>query len=462
MQIFEIKNKESNNTSQYEATQNACKLCTPLGACVAFKGIEGAITLLHGSQGCSTYIRRYLISHYREPIDIASSNFSEETAIYGGESNLNSAIQNVIKQYKPTVIGIPTTCLSETIGDDVGMIIKSLKSNNEIPFETKLIPVSTPSYKGTHSDGYYSAVRASVEMLAQNENKLNKKFLPLFHAMQSPADIRYLKEIIFDFDLEPSVFPDYSKTLDGGLWEFYEKIPSGGTPIKQIVKMGDAINSIELGNVQEDQSASSFLEDNFGVVKHSLNIPIGIIESDMFFDILKKISGKPIPEKYVEERNRLVDSYVDGHKYLFGKRALLYGEEELVVSLAQFLAEIGVEPAICATGSTNKTLKTKLKKALSKSTIKEMKLLDDADFVDIRECAINENIDMVIGNSKGHKIAKELNVPLIRLGFPIHDRIGAQRILHVGYRGTQNLFDKITNAVIEQKQDNSSVGYSYI
>jgi len=26
------------------ATRNACKLCTPLGACLAFKGIEGAIS----------------------------------------------------------------------------------------------------------------------------------------------------------------------------------------------------------------------------------------------------------------------------------------------------------------------------------------------------------------------------------------------------------------------------------
>ena len=69
------------------ATRNPCKLCTPLGACLAFRGIEGAIPFLHGSQGCGTYIRRYLISHFREPIDIAASNFSEESAIFGGASN---------------------------------------------------------------------------------------------------------------------------------------------------------------------------------------------------------------------------------------------------------------------------------------------------------------------------------------------------------------------------------------
>ena len=66
------------------STRNACKLCAPLGASIVFRGIESCVPLIHGSQGCSTYIRRYVISHFREPIDIASSNFSESSAIFGG------------------------------------------------------------------------------------------------------------------------------------------------------------------------------------------------------------------------------------------------------------------------------------------------------------------------------------------------------------------------------------------
>ena len=95
------------------ATQNACKLCNPLGACLAFRGIESCVPFLHGSQGCATYIRRYLISHYKEPIDIASSNFHEETAVFGGSHNLKIGLKNVSDQYKPQVIGVATTCLTE-------------------------------------------------------------------------------------------------------------------------------------------------------------------------------------------------------------------------------------------------------------------------------------------------------------------------------------------------------------
>ena len=116
------------NEKTFVSTRNACKVCTPLGASVAFKGVEGCVPLIHGSQGCATYIRRYLISHYKEPVDIASTNFTEESAVFGGEANLYTALQNVSSQYKPQIIGIATTCLSETIGDDMNKLINSYQS----------------------------------------------------------------------------------------------------------------------------------------------------------------------------------------------------------------------------------------------------------------------------------------------------------------------------------------------
>ena len=115
------------SSQNFTATRNACKLCAPLGACLAFRGIEGAVPFLHGSQGCSTYIRRYLISHFKEPVDIASSNFCEETTVFGGRENLQTGLENVIRQYAPTVIGIATTCLAETIGEDVAFHLREIR-----------------------------------------------------------------------------------------------------------------------------------------------------------------------------------------------------------------------------------------------------------------------------------------------------------------------------------------------
>ena len=84
------------------------------------------------------------------------------------------------------------------------------------------------------------------------------------------------------------------------------------------------------------------------------------------------------------------------------------------------------------------------------------------DFYEIAEEAENLAPDLLIGHSKGYHLAKRWQVPLIRVGFPIHDRFGGQRILHLGYRGAQNLLDRIVNAVLEKKQEDSPVGYGYL
>ena len=60
------------------------------------------------------------------------------------------------------------------------------------------------------------------------------------------------------------------------------------------------------------------------------------------------------------------------------------------------------------------------------------------------------------------ELARELSVPLIRVGFPVHDRFGAQRLAHIGYRGTQQLFDRIVCAIQEKRQEQSEVGYAYL
>ena len=84
------------------------------------------------------------------------------------------------------------------------------------------------------------------------------------------------------------------------------------------------------------------------------------------------------------------------------------------------------------------------------------------DFFEISEMAQQLEPDLVVGHSKGYTYAKAWNVPLMRVGFPIHDRFGGQRMLHVGYRGTQELFDRLVNTILERKQEDSAVGYGYL
>jgi nitrogenase molybdenum-iron protein NifN len=459
----------------FASSCNACKQCTPLGACVAFKGIEGVLPMLHGSQGCATYIRRYLISHFREPMDIASSNFSEETTIFGGNRNFNTGIDNIISQYHPAVIAIASTCLSETIGEDVQRLINEYKEihagDENLP---EMLYASTPSYSGTHYDGFHEAVLATVKALANNDGAVGRH-INLFSNFISPEDIRHLKEIVADFGIETMLFPDYSDTLDSVSWKSYQRIPEGGTSLSALRRSALAYASVELGYIlnaggrngkikenHQTQSAGDYLQEKFDVVCRRTGLPVGITETDKFFDVLSSITRKPMPEKYQQQRGRLTDLYIDGHKYVSNKRAVIYGEEDWVVALASFAAEIGIKPVLCASGGESGKLRETLKNVLGDLYADDMVIGQGMSFERMEAEMQELKPDLMIGNSKGYYIARKMDIPLVRTGFPIHDRIGAQHAKVLGYEGTTLLFEQVVNALLEDKQRKSAMGWKYM
>lgn len=454
------------NTPNREFTQNACKLCAPLGACLAYKGVKGAIPFLHGSQGCATYIRRYLISHFREPLDIAASNFSEASTIFGGGEALKTGLLNIVRQYSPEMIGLASTCLSETIGEDVPLALRELKVAKGISGLPPMPFASTPSYAGTHADGFQAAVLAIVKTLASgnlSEKTECMQVVNLLPGMLSTADLRHLREIAGDFGLKPVILPDYSETLDGGPWAEYQKLPSGGTPVDEIRGMGSSAMSVEFGKVSTSgMSAAEFLEKEFNVPFRRMERPVGVKATDSFMNVFSYITGKSVPEKYEKERARLIDSYVDGHKYVAGKTAAVFGEADMVTSICGFLSEIGITPVIAASGDMSSRFSDALKEAIPDFDEKEIRIIDAADFRDIEEAVEELSPDILIGSSKGFAMSRKTGVPLLRAGMPIHDRMGGARILQIGYRGTQAFFDLICNTLMENMQEESEVGYTYI
>jgi len=116
---------------------------------------------------------------------------------------------------------------------------------------------------------------------------------------------------------------------------------------------------------------------------------------------------------------------------------------------------------LCASGGRSGKLESSLRAAVP-DLPEETLVKEGFDFAEIAEAAPGLKPDFLIGSSKGYSIARRLKVPLIRVGFPIHDRIGGQRVLHLGYRGAQELFDRVINALLEVKQETSPIGYSYL
>jgi nitrogenase molybdenum-iron protein NifN len=447
-------------------TENACSLCAPLGAALAFKGVEGCVPLLHGSQGCATYIRRYMISHFKEPVDIASSNFHEDTAIFGGGANLRMAIDNILRQYRPKIIGIASTCLSETIGDDVPMMLKEIRKAN--PDYPPLIFASTPSYSGSHEEGYWKSLSALVDqLLPEGPSDMAGKrndLLPLFTAALSPADQRHLKDLVGLMGLFPCLVPDSSETLDGGKWEEYETLPRGGVSLESLQNMIEAKAGLHLGaaSALREISPLKILGRKSGLAPHFQGLPVGIRATDRFLALLQDLSGQAIPKMLLEERSRLIDAYVDSHKILSGLKAMVFGDEDLVAGLVPFLAEIGVKTLVAASGSRSGQLKKSLESLLSKEEQEGMQVVEGADYATLEKLAEENPPDFFMGSSKGYAMARKTKTPLIRVGFPIHDRVGGPSIRILGYGGARELFERICNGILEVRQEATGVGFSYL
>lgn len=442
--------------SYVNLTVNPCKMCMPMGVVNAVYGIKGAMTILHGSQGCSTYIRRHMATHYNEPVDIASSSLTEEGTVYGGEKNLLKGLENLIKLYNPEVIAIATTCLAETIGEDIKAISKIFYESHP-DSKVKLIPISSPGYGGTQYDGYFSALKAvveNVEMYKENNDRVN-----VITSLISPADTRELKEILNDFGIEYTMLPDISENLDGGHRKNYSRLSESGTTIEDVKYMAGAKATIELTTFISDEcSVGKYLEDNYDVKNYRLNIPRGLRDTDALMKLLSKLSGKEIPKKYMKQRERYLDGMIDSHKYNAAGRLAIFGEPDFVYSTARLALENGALPVVLSTGEVCDTLEDKLKDEMDNVSsllfAGDYKILNDADFKEIEKWILELKANVMIGSSDGRRIEEKHKIPLIRASFPIHDRIGGQRLMTVGYEGSLMLLDNITNTVLQKKEGN--------
>jgi nitrogenase molybdenum-iron protein NifN len=78
-------------------------------------------------------------------------------------------------------------------------------------------------------------------------------------------------------------------------------------------------------------------------------------------------------------------------------------------------------------------------------------VVNESDFIQIRLKAKLLKANIALGHSDGKYLTETEGIPLVRIGFPIHDRVGGQRLMSVGYTGTTMLLDRITNTLLENK-----------
>jgi nitrogenase molybdenum-iron protein alpha/beta subunit/MoaA/NifB/PqqE/SkfB family radical SAM enzyme len=433
---------------------NPCKMCMPMGAVSAFSGIKNCMSILHGSQGCATYIRRHMATHYNEPVDIASSSLTEHGTVFGGKENLMKGLENLIKLYHPQLIGVATTCLAETIGEDVSAIIKDFYAAHT-DTDVKIINVASAGYGGTQYEGFNKAVWAIVSQASMDITP--NEYISVITPMLSPADCRLIKSLLDSMGLKYVLLPDLSDNLDGVHAEKYKRLKSGGTSLEDISKMAGARHTIELSLFNDEKySPAKYLCDTYNVPYTKMALPVGIRDTDAFIDKLVSLGGVR-PGALIMERGRYIDAMIDNHKYCADGRAAIFGEPDFVYSMARLCCENGIVPVAAATGSVSTALKaaleSEIQRAAERCFVDKTVVLDDCDFDLLESRARELGANLAIGSSDGRRMTRRLGIDLVRCAFPIHDRVGGQRVKTLCYEGSLILLDQAANTLLAKKEE---------
>jgi nitrogenase molybdenum-iron protein NifN len=420
-------------TSNKACTVNPLKMSQPMGGALAFMGVHGCMPLLHGSQGCTSFGLVLLVRHFREAIPLQTTAMSEVATVLGGYENVEQAVLNIANRAKPEIIGICSTGVTETKGDDVDGFIKLIRAKHPELDNIALVYVSTPDFKGAFQDGWAKAVDQMVETIVERPSlgvPMSRTINVLPGCHLTPGDIDELRDVIESFGLRPQFLPDLSGSLDGHIPEDFTPTTLGGISVAEIRGMGSALATLAIG--EQMRGAAITLEHKTGVPYKLFDRLTGLAACDELMDYLSRISGMPVPIKFRRQRSQLVDAMLDGHFHFGGKNVAIGAEPDLLWSIASFLTEMGCHVTAAVTTTASPVLE---------SVPADEVLIGDLEDLEHRA----SNADLLVTHSHGRQAAERLNIPLYRLGLPTFDRLGASHQVSVGYRGTRNLIFEIGN-----------------
>ena len=430
-------------------TVNPAKTCQPIGAMYAALGIHGCLPHSHGSQGCYAYHRSALTRHFKEPVVAATSAFTEGASVFGGQANLVQAIDNIFTVYNPDVIAVHTTCLSETIGDDVPQIFAKAKADGKVPQGKYVLHASTPSYVGSHVTGFANMTKAMVDYFAES-NGHRAKTVNLIPGYVEPSDMAEIHRIAELMGVATIMFPDTAKVLNGPLTGKYKMFPEGGVTIEELKKSGSSIGTIAMGRTASMPAARA-LDAKCKVTCEILGLPLGLHGTDEFVDTLRRMAGVSVPAALNLERGQLVDSISDWHQYLYGKRVAVVGDPDQVLALTRFLVALDMQPVHIITGTpAGKKYAKSLREAVD-GVPADVNIKVPGDMLLFHQWIKHAPVDLIIGNTYAKYIAKDEDTPLIRHGFPIYDRLGHSYFATMGYRGALRLLEKLLDAILDRK-----------
>jgi nitrogenase molybdenum-iron protein NifN len=415
---------------------NPIKHSQPMGAALAFMGIRNCLPLMHASQGCASYTKVFFTRHFNEPIAMYNTSVSDITAVLdGGDYSILMSIENITqknKTMKPELIGLHTTGLTETKGDDV----RSVGMHIEIPY----CYVHTPDFEGGMESGWALTAKALIEQHTSTCHEIQpNKLLLLPHVSMQPAEVEKIKEFCEGFGFSVLALPDLSTSLDGYLSEGQGKLGTGAIGIDEIQNLGDSACVITIGASMKI-AAQALQAKNAKMTHLHFNHLMGLEMNDNFVASLMQLRQMhPLPS-VKRWRGRLQDAMLDSHFLIGSSTFVVTGEPDMCVGMCELLQSVG--------GTIEAVVST-----VYSSVLEEIKA--EHVFVgDLEDAASHfAKADLVISNFHAERLLhlQEKNTALVLRGFPNYEELGNQLKNDQLYEGSTYFLFEVANKLREIK-----------
>ncbi|MEJ2041428.1 MAG: nitrogenase component 1, partial [Desulfosarcinaceae bacterium] len=191
---------------------------------------------------------------------------------------------------------------------------------------------------GSHVTGYANMAKSMVDYFSE-KNGSKTKTVNLIPGFIEPSDMTEIKRLATLMGVKTIMFPDTSKVLNGPLTGKFKMFPEGGVTIEQLRKTGSSNGSLGLGEICAGAAARA-LDAKCKVPCQVINLPIGLQDTDIYIDTLRRLAGVNVSEEINLERGQLVDAICDWQQYLHGKRVALVGDPDHLLALARFLTAL--------------------------------------------------------------------------------------------------------------------------
>ena len=374
----------------------SCRLFGAYRACI---GIRDAVILFHSVVGCNAGTLLLHLAQHPADVRQACTVMYESDVLYGGTETLRDGLRHVAQLYPdPQAIIVISGCVPNLIGDDMAAVMGA-------------------GTVGTMGGGYEAGLRALGAYMRPGEI-VPRSCNILGISYDDPCaegDIAALREM-----LAPRVQ--------------VQSVPGCGSFAEMRDAPRAALNIVLGGGGRE---LAAYMQEQFGTPYIVADYPYGIHGMTAFIECVADALG--IAEidawtaPFVRAAEEIVRRAAEPLRYLYGTPAAVLVDSVHMAGLCTFLAEeLGMEVALSSDGR--------------------------GDMREVYDAVRASDAVVIFGSSYEKELCADEGRVLVRICYPVFDRLQLVPHGYLGAEGLAHLIEEIVSAVLQHEYSPTEYG----